>query len=78
MRVAASRMDMMARLKRRIDAMASPQVVFIDSHGRPDHFTANGVRHQAMAGSAQWAPRIKGVFSPGVSVAELAQALFHD
>ena len=78
MRAASNRLDMVERLKRRIDAMASPQVVFIDSHGRPDHFTANGVRHQAMADSPQWAPRIKGVFLPGVSVAELAQALFHD
>lgn len=78
MRAAASRMEILERLKRRIDAMASPQVVIIDPHGRPDHFSAHGARHQAMLQSAQWAPRIKGVFMPGVSVAELGRALFHD
>lgn len=77
MRGAADRTSALNRLKRGIDSMPGPQVVFVDHKGRFDHFTANTARHQAMQNSAQWAPRIKGVFDPGVSVAELGRALFH-
>lgn len=77
MRVAVDRAGALNRLKRGIDAMPGPQVVFLDHKGRPGHFTAHGPRHAAMAASPAWAGRIKGVFAPGVSVGELGKALYH-
>jgi len=78
MRGAADRTSALNRLKRGIDSMPGPQVVFVDHKGRFDHFTAHGPRHAAMVASPTWAGQIKGVFTPGVSVGELGMALYHD
>ena len=69
----------MNRLARRLEreGAGKPMLVFLDAKGRPDCCPANNGRHLAMADSAEWSRRIKGVFMPGVTAAELAKAVFH-
>lgn len=79
MRISADRMSQINRLMRRIEREGNgkPMVVFLDAKGAPDCCLANNGRHLAMADSAEWSQRIKGVFCAGVTPAALAKALFH-
>lgn len=77
MRVSADKLSRLGRVVRQIEAAGKPMVVYLDRHGVPDCFPALTGRHVAMAESREWAGRIKGVFMPGVTAAELAKAVFH-